>query len=111
MAVHRFAKALAGVALFNAILFVCIREDLVAADKAAEARKYLEDLRHARTAKLKITALQVLGKLAASRMARGRARFRTSIRRSRTRTPAFAPPRHSASGSAMSRSTRPFPRR
>ena len=61
----RFTKALAAVALFNGMLFVCVREDLIAADKEAEAKRYLEDLRMGKTAKVKVTALQELGKLAA----------------------------------------------
>jgi HEAT repeat protein len=65
MATPRFAKALASIALFNSILFVCVREDLIAADKVAEAKRYVDDLRHAKTAKVRITALQELGKLAA----------------------------------------------
>jgi len=65
MAAPRFAKALASIALLNGILFVCVREDLIAADKAAEARKYHDDLRTGKSAKVKIAALQELGKLAA----------------------------------------------
>ena len=61
----RFAKALATIALFNGMLFVCVREDLIAADKRAEAKRYLDDLRTGKTAKTKVTALQELGKLAA----------------------------------------------
>jgi HEAT repeat protein len=61
----RFVKALAAVALFNGMLVVCVREEVLAADKAAEAKKYLEDLRKAKDAKTKVTALQELGKLAA----------------------------------------------
>jgi HEAT repeat protein len=61
----RFAKALAAVALFNGMLFVCVREDLIAADRQEEARKYTEDLRKGKTAKVKITAIEELGKLAA----------------------------------------------
>jgi HEAT repeat protein len=61
----RFVKALAAVALFNGMLFVCVRQDLIAADKEEEARKYTEDLKKGKTAKVKITALEELGKLAA----------------------------------------------
>ena len=61
----RFAKALATIALFNGMLFVCVREDLIAADKRAEAKRYLDDLRTGKTAKTRVTALQELGKLAA----------------------------------------------
>jgi HEAT repeat protein len=61
----RLAKALATIALFNGMLFICVREELIAADKRAEAKRYLEDLRTAKTAKTRVTALQELGKLAA----------------------------------------------
>jgi HEAT repeat protein len=60
-----FAKALAAAALFNGMLFVCVSMDLIAADREEEARKYAEDLRRGKTAKVKITALQELGNLAA----------------------------------------------
>jgi HEAT repeat protein len=61
----RFAKALAAVALFNGMLFICIREEVIAADKAAEAKRYHDDLRTGKTVKTKVTALEELGKLAA----------------------------------------------
>jgi HEAT repeat protein len=65
MASIRFAKALATIALFNSMLFICVREELIAADKRAEAKRYLDDHRTAKTAKTRVTALQELGKLAA----------------------------------------------
>lgn len=61
----RFAKALAAIALFNGMLFICVREDLIAADKRADAKRYLDDLRNGKTAKTRVTALQELGNLAA----------------------------------------------
>jgi len=61
----RLAKALAAVFLFNSILFLCVRDDLAAADREAEARRYLEELRKGKDAKTKAHALQELGKLAA----------------------------------------------
>jgi len=65
MASVRFAKAMAAITLFNGMLFICVREDLIAADKRAEAKRYLDDLRTGKTAKTRVTALQELGKLAA----------------------------------------------
>jgi HEAT repeat protein len=61
--VLRFAKALAAVALFNGLLSLSVSGELWAADKEAEARKYTDDLRKAKDAKAKVTALQELGKL------------------------------------------------
>jgi len=60
-----FAKALAAVMLFNGMLLVCVCVDLLAADRAEEARKYADDLRKGKTAKVKVTALKELGNLAA----------------------------------------------
>jgi HEAT repeat protein len=60
-----FAKALAAVALFNGMLLVCVCVDLIAADREEDARKYTQDLRKGKTAKVKITALKELGDLAA----------------------------------------------
>ena len=65
MPTARLIKALAALTLFNSCLFICIRDEVIAADKEAEARKYLEDLRKGKSAKVKVTALQELGKLAA----------------------------------------------
>jgi len=65
MPTRRFAKALAAVALFNGALYLCVRQDVIAADREAEAKKYAEDLRKGKDAKTKVTALQELGKLAA----------------------------------------------
>jgi HEAT repeat protein len=53
------------VALFNGMLLVCVCVDLIAADREEDARKYTEDLRRGKTAKVKITALTELGNLAA----------------------------------------------
>ena len=60
----RFVKALAAVALFNGMLLVCVHLDLIAADREEEARRYTEDLRKGKTAKVKVTALKELGNLA-----------------------------------------------
>jgi HEAT repeat protein len=60
----RFAKALAAVALFNGVLFLCVREDALAGEKEEEAKKYTEQLRRGKDAKSKITALRELGTLA-----------------------------------------------
>jgi HEAT repeat protein len=61
--IRRFAQALAAVALFNALLYLSVSADLLAADREAEARKYADDLRKAKDAKTKVTALQELGRL------------------------------------------------
>jgi len=64
MATARFAKALAAVALFNGALYMCVRQEVIAADNEADAKKYTEDLKKGKDAKVKIAALQELGKLA-----------------------------------------------
>jgi len=61
----RFVRALAAVALFNGALYLCVRQEAIAADREADAKKYGEDLKKSKDAKVKVTALQELGKLAA----------------------------------------------
>jgi HEAT repeat protein len=61
----RFVQAMAAVALFNGLLYLCVREDILAADAEDDAKKYAQALRKGKDAKVKITALQELGKLAA----------------------------------------------
>jgi HEAT repeat protein len=61
----RFAKALAAVALFNGALYLALREEALAANNEADAKKYTQDLKKSKDPKVKITALQELGKLAA----------------------------------------------
>jgi len=65
MGIARFIKALAAVALFNGALYMCVCEEAVAANNEADAKKYTEDLRKGKDAKVKATALLELGKLAA----------------------------------------------
>ena len=60
----RFAKALAAVALFNGIVYLAILQDAIAASDIADAKKYTEDLKKSKDSKVRITALQELGKLA-----------------------------------------------
>ncbi len=60
----RFAKAMAAVALFNGVLFLCVREDALAGEKAEDAKRYTEQLRKGKDAKSKIVALRELGTLA-----------------------------------------------
>jgi HEAT repeat protein len=62
--VRRFAQALAAVALFNGLLYLCLCDQIQAADKEAEAKKYTESLKKGKDAKAKTEALQELGKLA-----------------------------------------------
>jgi HEAT repeat protein len=60
----RFAKALAAVALFNGLLYLTVRQEAIAASDIADAKKYTEDLKKAKDSKVRIIALQELGKLA-----------------------------------------------
>lgn len=60
----RFAKAMAAVALFNGVLFLCVRENALAGEKEEDAKKYTEQLRKGKDAKSKIVALRELGTLA-----------------------------------------------
>src|SRR5947208_541699 len=64
MQVARFAKCLAAVALFNGLLMLCIREEISAADRFADAKKYTEELKKTKDPKVRATALIELGKLA-----------------------------------------------
>jgi HEAT repeat protein len=64
MVTARFVKAMAAVALFNGVLFLCVREAALAGEKDEEAKKYAEQLRKGKDAKSKITALNELGTLA-----------------------------------------------
>ena len=61
--VQRFFKALAAVALFNGVLALSVSDDLYAADKEKEAKKLAAELKSAKDAKARITALNELGKL------------------------------------------------
>ena len=60
----RFMKAMAAVVLFNGVLFLCVRADVLAGEKDEEAKKYTEQLRKGKDTKSKIVALQSLGELA-----------------------------------------------
>jgi HEAT repeat protein len=64
MSSARIAKSLAAVALLNGVLLLCIAGDLFASDKEEDARKFTADLKTAKDAKVKITALNELAKLA-----------------------------------------------
>jgi HEAT repeat protein len=61
----RFAKSLAAVALFNGVLYLAVQQDLIAGSDISDARRYTEDLKKSKDTKVKVTALQELGKLAA----------------------------------------------
>lgn len=65
MAASRFVKALAAVALFNGALYLCVRQDAIAASDAADAKKYTEDLKRGKDTKTRVTALKELGRLGA----------------------------------------------
>ncbi|HEV3440523.1 MAG TPA: HEAT repeat domain-containing protein [Gemmata sp.] len=60
----RFVKALSAVALFNGVLYLAILQDSVAASDIADARKYTDDLKKSKDTKVRVIALQELGKLA-----------------------------------------------
>ena len=64
MGAARFLKAMAAVALFNGVLFLCVRAEVLAGEKEEEAKKYTDQLRKGKDAKSKIVALQSLGELA-----------------------------------------------
>jgi HEAT repeat protein len=63
MIATRFVKAMAAIVLFNSILFLSVREDVLAGEREEEAKKYTEQLRKGKDAKSKIIALNELGKL------------------------------------------------
>src|SRR5580658_1123746 len=60
----RFVKALSAVALFNGVLYLAVRQEVIAASDIADARRYTEDLKKAKDPKVRAVALQELGKLA-----------------------------------------------
>jgi HEAT repeat protein len=60
----RSAKAFAALALFNGVLILAIHRDIAAASDISDARKYTEDLKKSKDAKVRSTALLELGKLA-----------------------------------------------
>lgn len=64
MGAARFLKAMAAVLLFNGVLFLCVRAEILAGEKDEEAKKYTEQLRKGKDAKSKIVALKSLGELA-----------------------------------------------
>jgi len=65
MATARVVKALAAVALVNGVLYLSFHQDASAADNVADAKKYTQDLKKSKDAKVKAEALLELGKLAA----------------------------------------------
>lgn len=64
MQLVRFAKCLATVALFNGLLVLGLYGELSAKDKLADAQKYTRDLKTSKDPKVRVRALQELGKLA-----------------------------------------------
>jgi HEAT repeat protein len=64
MVAARFVHAMAFVALFNGVLYLCLRQEAAASEREEEARKYTEQLRKGKDARSRITALQELGTLA-----------------------------------------------
>lgn len=60
----RFLKAMAMVVLFNGTLYLSVREEALAGEKEEEAKKYTEQLRTSKDAKVKAKALAELGTLA-----------------------------------------------
>lgn len=65
MPAARVAKAFAAVALFNGVLYLALVPRALAASDTADAKKYTADLKTAKDAKTRVTALTELGKLAA----------------------------------------------
>jgi HEAT repeat protein len=65
MQAMRFANALAAVLLVNGILALCVSQEVFAQGKVSEAKKYTAELKGAKDAKTKVTALTELGKLGA----------------------------------------------
>jgi hypothetical protein len=65
MPAARVVKAVAAVALFNGALYLAVAPEAWALSDTADAKKYTEDLKKAKDAKTKVTALTELGKLAA----------------------------------------------
>lgn len=60
----RFVKSLAAIALFNTALYLTVRQEAIAASDISDAKKYTEDLKKSKDAKVRAVALQELGKLA-----------------------------------------------
>ncbi len=60
----RFVKAMCAVVLFNGSLYLSLKEEAIAGEKDDLAKKYTEDLRKSKDAKVRVTALQELGSLA-----------------------------------------------
>ncbi len=64
MGASRFVRAMCAVAMFNGVLFLCVREEAIAGEKDDLAKKYTEELRKSKDVKVRINALQELGNLA-----------------------------------------------
>jgi HEAT repeat protein len=64
MGASRFIRAMCAVAMFNGVLFLCVREEVIAGEKDDLAKKYTEELRKSKDVKVRINALQELGNLA-----------------------------------------------
>lgn len=60
----RFIKALSAVLLFNGVLALALQQDVIAGSDISDARKYTEDLKKSKDNKVRLVALQELGKLA-----------------------------------------------
>src|SRR5262245_49825786 len=60
----RFVKAMAAVALFNGVLYLSLNPEAYASNEE-DAKKYTNDLKTSKDAKVRIAALNELGRLAA----------------------------------------------
>ncbi len=60
----RLARSLAMITLLNGVLVLCLAENLFAADKEEQAKKYAMELKTSKDAKTRINALNELAKLA-----------------------------------------------
>jgi HEAT repeat protein len=65
MPAARFIKAMSAIALFNGVLYFSLIPEIASANNEEDAKKYAQDLRKGKDAKVKVAALNELGKLAA----------------------------------------------
>jgi HEAT repeat protein len=64
MGASRFVRAMCAVALFNGVLYLCVKEEALAGEKEDMAKRFTDELKKGKDAKVKINALKELGALA-----------------------------------------------
>jgi HEAT repeat protein len=64
MPAARFVKALSAVALFNGVLYFSLVPEFASANNEEDARRYAADLKKSKDSKVRVTALNELGRLA-----------------------------------------------